>query len=130
MNSLLSFIILVILLLLIIREIFIFIIYNKVFGTKSQIEEKVKTSDYKPVKKVRFVEDQVITYILTNEERQMKKDAYKRIRLSSEDYINTDILINDNMMNIYDLKRLCKLRGLKYYSNLRKSQLIDLLNTC
>lgn len=130
MNSLLSFIILVILLLLIIREIFIFIIYNKVFGPKSQIEEKVKTSDYKPVKKVRFVEDQVITYILTNEERQMKKDAYKRIRVSSEDYINTDILINDNMVNVYDLKRLCKLRGLKYYSNLRKSQLIDLLNTC
>jgi len=129
MNSLLSFVILVILLLLIIREIFIFI-YNKVFVSNTQIEKIVKTSDYKPVKKVRFVENQVIIYILTNEERQMKKDAYKRIRISSKEYINTDILINDNMMNVYDLKRLCKLRGLKYYSNLRKSQLIDLLNTC
>jgi len=68
-------------------------ISDTLFGTKYN-----KISDYKlvkqvrPVRKVRFAKDQVKTYTLTNEERKMKKETYKRIRKASKHYMDMDDL--------------------------------------
>ena len=58
--------------------------------TMNEISDRILGTNYnktfKEEKTVRFASDEIITYNLSNEERQMKKDAYKKIRRSTRHY--------------------------------------------
>ena len=48
--------------------------------------------------------------------------------------VNNDINVNNDIdyskMKLNDLKKICKEKGIKGYSKLKKNKIIDLLNTC
>ena len=61
---------------------------DKAFGTNYNNI----TNEYNPKRRVRFTKDEVVYYRLTPQERNMKRMAYKKIRIQSKHYIRMDRL--------------------------------------
>ena len=67
----------------------------------NEISDRIFGTNYNKKRIVTFAENNIITYNLTKQERQMKKLAYKRVKISSRHYMRMDeITYMMNNLNI------------------------------
>ena len=86
-NTLITLSIFLITILLSVFLLIISFVIKAFFYTINEISDRIFGTQFnKKGTRVRFGADTVKTYILTNEERQMKKDAYRRICINERKY--------------------------------------------
>lgn len=90
-----------------------------------ELQDLVTNFSLDEVKKSNLIEEKVENILLDNENKNISIDQIFQQTISIE---KTDTLKDYKKMKVNELKKLCKEKGIKGYSKLKKDQLIELLN--